>query len=156
MNWEAIGATGEVLGAIAVLVTLVLLLRQLKQNTSALKNQALNSIYGEWIAMTGELQTQPTLRAAYLKDAAGIQLDDEESMILVVYFIRMLTVNDKAYHLYLEGSADDFNFLNLKRSLIAVLTTSSFFIDWWAAEKWRYSEPFQELIEKEVVSGSGT
>ena len=37
MNWEAIGATGEVLGAVAVLVTLVYLAVQVRQNVRVAK-----------------------------------------------------------------------------------------------------------------------
>jgi len=36
VNWEAVGAIGEVVGAAAVLVTLLFLLRQLRQNTHSL------------------------------------------------------------------------------------------------------------------------
>jgi len=37
MNWEAIGAIGEIVGAIAVLLTIVYLADQIKQNTKAVK-----------------------------------------------------------------------------------------------------------------------
>ena len=39
MNWEAIGAIGEIVGAIAVLVTLIFLILQIQQNTIALQQQ---------------------------------------------------------------------------------------------------------------------
>ena len=35
MNWEAIGAVGEIIGAIAVFITLIFLTVQLRQNTKA-------------------------------------------------------------------------------------------------------------------------
>ena len=35
MNWEAIGAIGEIIGAISVLATLIFLSSQLRQNTIA-------------------------------------------------------------------------------------------------------------------------
>ena len=37
MNWEAIGAVGEILGAAGVIITLVYLTTQLRQNTQALR-----------------------------------------------------------------------------------------------------------------------
>ena len=40
MNWEAIGAIGEIVGAIAVLVTLIFLILQIQQNTIALQQQS--------------------------------------------------------------------------------------------------------------------
>ena len=43
MNWDAIGAIGEVCGAIAVVVTLVYLAGQLRQNTRALQAASMDS-----------------------------------------------------------------------------------------------------------------
>ena len=37
MNWEAIGAVGEILGAVGVIVTLVYLARQLGHNTAMMR-----------------------------------------------------------------------------------------------------------------------
>ena len=155
MNWDAIGAIGEILGATVVFITLRFLLRQLRQNTDGLRVQALNATYGEWNAMTGELIAQPELRAAYVKDRNGGQLSEDESLILVLFFVRMLNVNDKAYHFYLQGTADEFNFLNMQKTLLLVIQQSSLFDDWWQSEKWRFSKPFQELIDKERHSESG-
>ena len=44
MNWDAIGAIGETLGAIGVIVTLVYLAVQLKQNTKALRSNSWQAI----------------------------------------------------------------------------------------------------------------
>ena len=40
MNWDALGAIGEIFGAGAVVVTLIYLSRQLRQNTEALRSAA--------------------------------------------------------------------------------------------------------------------
>ena len=45
MNWQAIGAVGEILGAIAVLITLGYLAAQIRQNTRAMKTSALSSLH---------------------------------------------------------------------------------------------------------------
>jgi len=45
MNWEAVGAVGEILGAIAVLITLGYLAVQIRQNTRAMKTSALSSLH---------------------------------------------------------------------------------------------------------------
>ncbi len=37
MNWEAIGAIGEIIGAMAVFLTLVYLALQIRQNTKAVQ-----------------------------------------------------------------------------------------------------------------------
>ena len=43
LNWEAIGAIGEILGAIAVVLTLAYLARQLRQNSQTLRASALDA-----------------------------------------------------------------------------------------------------------------
>ena len=43
MNWEAVGAVGEIVGAIAVVITLIYLARQMRQNSSALRSTTAQS-----------------------------------------------------------------------------------------------------------------
>ena len=43
MNWDAIGALGELIGALAVICTLVYLAVQIRQNTNAVKSAATES-----------------------------------------------------------------------------------------------------------------
>lgn len=47
MNWDAIGATGEVLGALAVLVTLIYLAAQIRQNTATVATSTYDSLVNE-------------------------------------------------------------------------------------------------------------
>jgi hypothetical protein len=44
MNWDAIGAVGEIFGAIGVIITLAYLASQIRQNTRASKSEALQSL----------------------------------------------------------------------------------------------------------------
>jgi hypothetical protein len=43
MNWDAIGAIGEIIGALAVFITLAYLALQIRQNTRAVHSSALDS-----------------------------------------------------------------------------------------------------------------
>ena len=43
MNWEAIGAVGQVVGALAVIATIVYLAFQVRQNTQSIRASALNN-----------------------------------------------------------------------------------------------------------------
>ena len=44
MNWEAIGAVGEILGAAGVIITLIYLASQIRQNTRATRSQSVQSL----------------------------------------------------------------------------------------------------------------
>ena len=44
MNWEAISAVGEVLGAGGVIISLIYLAAQIRQNTRAIRGATLNAV----------------------------------------------------------------------------------------------------------------
>ena len=43
MNWEAVGAAGEIIGAVAVIISIIYLALQVRQNTAALRSSATNA-----------------------------------------------------------------------------------------------------------------
>lgn len=66
MNWEAIGAIGEVLGAIFVFATLVYLSLQVRSNSRQLKSQNLHAATNQkqqWLS----LQADPAMAAVIEK-----------------------------------------------------------------------------------------
>ncbi len=71
MNWEAIGAIGEVGGAIAVVVTLVYLTRQIRQSTHATGVAAYQQSQQQIYAMSVALATDPELAEIFARVFAG-------------------------------------------------------------------------------------
>jgi hypothetical protein len=57
MNWEAIGAIGEVLGAIAVVLTLIYLATQIRQNTSSTRASTYSNTTDGWHTYMQSLTT---------------------------------------------------------------------------------------------------
>jgi len=48
MNWEAIGALGQVLGAVAVIATLLYIAREVRQNGRSLSISAMRDTTAQW------------------------------------------------------------------------------------------------------------
>jgi len=48
MNWQAIGAIGEIVGAVAVVATLLYLARDIRQNSRSLAISALRDTTANW------------------------------------------------------------------------------------------------------------
>ena len=97
MNWEAIGAIAEVLGAVAVLVTLVYLAVQIRQNTrqigassSALRlasRDATQQAFSRW----RHLVSQPEAADLYLRGCADLgSLSLEDRFRFGIYLQDML------------------------------------------------------------------
>ena len=58
---DAHGAIGEVVGALAVVVTLLLLVRQMRQNSAALRTQTYDSIMRGWNELNMVVATRPEM-----------------------------------------------------------------------------------------------
>jgi len=62
MNWDAIGAVGEIFGALAVVVTLIYLARQTKENSRAVKASSARDVTLAEAQWHGEIARDPELK----------------------------------------------------------------------------------------------
>ena len=65
MNWDAISALSEFIGAIAVVVTLIYLAVQVRQNTQSIKTSTLQANTALWNSMFSAI-ADPDITSAYL------------------------------------------------------------------------------------------
>ena len=107
MNWDAIGAVGELVGAIAVVVTLIYLASQLRQNTKALKsatNQAFNNSSFSWADSEIENAAMIAKTANY---SSLDELTPEENQIWRGIIFKAFTVMESNYLHHRAGAMDD-------------------------------------------------
>ncbi|MCP5184060.1 MAG: hypothetical protein H6993_08870 [Pseudomonadales bacterium] len=80
MNWEAVGALSEVVGAIAVVVTLFYLAVQTKRNTSAILNESARAAETTISEFHRELARDPDLLKVIVKsyESDGTNYSSEE------------------------------------------------------------------------------
>ncbi len=82
MNWEAIGAIGEIVGAVAVVITLLYLASQTRQNTKATHAQATASVASEMEQCLLTIANDGYLAEAYHKAMKREDLSELESIRL--------------------------------------------------------------------------
>jgi hypothetical protein len=109
MNWEAIGAVGEILGATGVLITLGYLAAQIRQNTHQMKTAALSSVHA------GYLLTENNERyiASLMKSQRNETLSAEERAHMVERFVTIMREFERIWHQQQSGvlSRDHFEHL---------------------------------------------
>ena len=105
MNWDAIGAIGEVLGAVAVVVTLAYLALQMRQNTKALTTSMYESAMGgfnEVIAFHNSDPTTSSLARRGWLDPSGLSEDEAFRFNMLVRY--MANHMYKLFRLYEVGA----------------------------------------------------
>ena len=67
MNWEAIGAVGEIVGAIAVIATLIYLAVQIKESAQASRSAAVTDATTPMLSFYQELGSNPQTSELFLE-----------------------------------------------------------------------------------------
>ncbi|MCI5107385.1 MAG: hypothetical protein MRY76_11775 [Pseudomonadales bacterium] len=105
MNWEAIGSISEVAGAVGVIVTLIYLAIQLRQNTKATQLTAVQNSMENSARFSELIATDSDLARIF---SLGLSNPDELSANEMLRFVNALNVfmrrESVAYYLYREGT----------------------------------------------------
>ena len=77
MNWNAVGALGEILGALAVLITLIYLAAQVKQSNNLARFTAMKEILNQFNHLNQMVATDSELRKVLAK-TGDLSADERE------------------------------------------------------------------------------
>lgn len=154
MNWQAIGAVGEILGAALVGATLIYLAFQLRQNTKALTSSTFQAVSSSMGSNMEFFAGDPTISVLMLKAQNGLDtLSPEErarfGFVMMMAFRRIETV-------YVQRSLG-FIGANLtqgfERSAVSSLTTGGS-RQWWETSKRAFSDDFVRWMDEQLATNS--
>jgi len=150
MNWDAIGAIGEVLGAGAVVVSLVYVGIQIRQNTAEMRNVSTQTFIAHrsdanfYIANNTEL--------AKLMSTAGQdyeQLDPHQQFQFKAYCFAFYNQFDFAFHQFRSGRLEEKFWRRMESEIPATFALPGV-AAWWEQDKVRYTPEFVEFVESQI------
>ncbi len=149
MDIMELGAVGELIGGLAVIVTLAYLAVQIRQNTSALRANAAqgfaDSINGAVLLAAGG--GEPT-RAWRLASEDPASLNDDERVCADFMCIAAFQAYDGALLQAKLGSLDEDTRDMIYRRIRAWFELD-YYRDWWTRNQWEFSEPLVRFVEDE-------
>lgn len=148
MNWDALGAIGEIIGAVAVFATLVYLAVQIRQNTGAVRAAALNSSVVVVTDIRAKLFGDPNLTDIYIRgldDPDSLNVVDKARFTLTMHNILWSLWNVYAQSGYAELSSDIWESQMLVVKRVFGTPGGRFFLDKHGAE---FPKSFIQLVEK--------
>jgi hypothetical protein len=147
VNWEAIGAVGEILGAVAVLVTLAYLAVQVRQNTAQQKREELVSIQHGQNAVVAKL-LDPLVMGAYARTADDISPSIEDRGTCLSFVVQYLNHFQIVQELYRNGSLDEEQYQLWAGFAVAFIAPKGV-RRWWEEESGRlaFHSEVRDLID---------
>ncbi len=148
MNWEAIGAVGEAVGAIGVVATLAYLAVQIRQNTGATRAASHHAVI-EALNQGNLAQAQDAELAQIfvsgLKDR-GVLTEVERQRfdsLCLAYF----HVFDSLWYSAKVGTAERDLLLSEEKGFVYLMDSPGVY-DWWEANPYAFSPEFRNYMEE--------
>lgn len=147
MNWDAIGAIGEVVGAIAVVVTLIALIFQLRENTKAIKAQSVRDLLSQVSQSWFDFGGNPYFPEVMTKSLRGEDLTDVDKFRLRANLQGGFLNWQIEYYQLKLGSLDDEFREAMKNLLTDLLVDGSPWKEFWLTNKKYFTREFQIYVD---------
>ena len=134
MNWNAIGASGEVLGALAVVITLGYLAVQIRQNTAQQKREETVSIQQGQNEVVSKLNDPAMVRAYAMTAEHGRSARPEDRSRALIWVIQYLNHFQIVYDLHHIGTLDEQRY-KLWEGFAISMVASKGLREWWDDEQ---------------------
>ena len=156
MNWEAIGAVGEVGGAIAVVATLAYLAAQVRQNTAATRvgsAQALADSFNQINLMNASSDELARQARLFYEEPAALNEDQRVRMD----FMCLATCRTfESALLQAELDSLDDQTKEMIRKTLQQLFESSYYREWWHRRQFDFTERFIRFVTVDCGLGPST
>ena len=150
MNWQAVGGISEILGALAVIVTLVYLTIQIRQNSAVVRT----SNYWQLTAQLGEfaqqLTSDPSLLEIYQRGLKSYQnLTEPERARFHMLLSNLFTKYQVMLQLQRRGQIDQ-TLYDEQMSGNKLLLDYPGIREWWTEEQRWFAGPFRNFINQSI------
>ena len=150
MNWEAIGAIGEIVGAIAVVVTLGYLALQIRQNTNALRGSAHETATGRISNFAISVGSNPVAAKVYHSGLTEPEkLDAEQWGQFTLLITAVFGGIETTYWQQKRGNVDA-QIWERWHSILRELVAQAGVQRWWETGHMAFTAEFTELVESEL------
>jgi hypothetical protein len=152
MNWEAIGAVGELVGAAGVVITLGFLAFQLRQNTTTIRVDGFRSVATMIHHPTTLIIQDPVVAEIHMRGNEDYEslkpIEKERYHYLMVQRLHAIEILDR-YH---TANMTDPWFADAGSQIAVRLTTKPGFRQWWDARGRvlfgpRFTDTIQSLVD---------
>jgi hypothetical protein len=151
MNWEAIGAVGEVFGALGVIVTLGYLAVQIRQNTRAVRNSTIHEVGRDLSAGMDQLNLDSELNRIWYDGLRDFDaLSKEEQRRFASYFTSVLRRYENLVYQTQHGTLDPDAWLGVRKQLGFAFSQPGAAV-WWKQAKNLFHPQLVEFIDDEIL-----
>jgi len=147
MDWDAVGAVSEFVGAIAVVITLAYLAIQIRNQTEESKLSATRDLSRDYLSAVDAVTSDKEVFSLYLRALDGYEaLPREERIRISMIFFRIFRVSEVRYLHYLNQTVEAAHF-ETGQLPIQELMEFPGLRAWWQRNQESFSDEFRLHVD---------
>ena len=156
MNWNALGAMGEIVGAIGVIVSLLYLASQVRNNSRQLRHASAQAVLDKLNGLIGQLAFSPGAGDVWTRGLSGLDAlkDDEELVRFSSMLLTAFWAYEEVFHYRRAGMIEDWAWTHAKAPVEHFMRTPGF-QEWWLRREDWFGEDFQAFIADRMPETTG-
>jgi len=151
MNWDAVAAVSEILGTIAVIISLVYLAIQMRNQSRETRLSTINNSLAEWNSLLAVVANNPELAGIWNRALKNEELSEGEEVQFRAFASSYFRVVEGLYLQHLEGRLDDRIWKGVGNGATELLVASGLRRFWGHRKNW-YCPEFREFVESAFQS----
>ena len=152
MNWDAAGAIGEIVGALAVVISVIYLAVQIRRQTDQSRLAASRELATNWIESLNQLVESESFAELYLRASADYQsLPNTDRVRIMAHWGQIMRIIEQQYLHVKEGNIDPVFFDSSDQALVEWLRSPGV-QQWWAIYRDVFSDEFCAFVDVRLAS----
>jgi hypothetical protein len=150
MNWEAAGAIGEIIGASAVVLSVIYLSFQIKKQTEESRLAATRELSSQTQGFLDILLANPDLIARYGKSVQMYEdLPNEERLWAAMSFQRMFRVMEQQLMHSKNSHVEKVYFESVEKTILEMLSFPGV-QQWWEKSNYMFSGMLRDYVQPQL------
>ncbi len=152
MNWDAAGAIGEVVGAAAVVISVVYLAVQVRRQTDQSRLAATRELASQYNNCLDRIIDGEKLGEIWLKAAENYDaLPNAERLRMASLYQSLMRSMEQQYIHVKQGNVDPLYFASLNLTYFELLSFPGV-QQWWDGSKNMFEDEFRKLVDEKIAS----
>jgi hypothetical protein len=147
VDWNKMAAISEVIGTIAVVVSLAFVVHSVDQNTDALRNANMNHVYDRLDSLNGDIAADPQLSITYANRVYGLTNMEASEAQFLASMRRELNQWEQYYLWHRDGLLDGDGW-NEWDDYYESIFFEAFPKEWWQASRQYYIGEFAAHVDQ--------
>lgn len=149
MDWQLAAAVAQVVGAAAVVVSLIYLAAQIRSQTRESRLNATRELAQDFRDLVAEISRDEEVFALFRRSMSSYEdlSEEERARIHMLFYSRIFGLHEQVY-LHLKHENIDRLFLESIQNRFAELIQTQGFRGWWERNSYIYTAQFQAYVNQ--------